>query len=88
MLDWFILGILGINTIILIYIAAFLVNTRKLQGEFYFDLLNLMEIPQVPLPPEDSSKKTWDERYEEEMEEYVKKLRPDSGLKDLSDKNN
>lgn len=75
LVNLFVLLICGLT---LIYIAAFLVNFREQQKEFFSDILELtVEEPESILKQEP---KTWDEKYEMELMEFQKRLREANDL--------
>lgn len=67
---WVIIGILIFHTLILVYIAAFLVNSREVQAQFYEDILSLVNLPSV-----EREEISWDEKYEQELDEYSRRLK-------------
>ena len=79
------------NCLLLIAISVFLVRFRDRVNNLFRDLIEAMEvmwgaIPVAPaMEPDIDRPKTWDEKYEEELEAMTRRLRADSGLKDLSD---
>lgn len=75
-----------LNLIVLVGIAAFLVRFRDRINGIFGDLFNVMgEMPPVPTVADTTKPrpKTWDEKYEEELEALQRRLRSDSGLQDL-----
>lgn len=71
---------------ILIYFGVFLVNWRKQSEGFFRDLLGVLadQQPVISLPVE--TKKTWDEKYEDELKEKAERMRRASGLQDLPER--
>lgn len=67
---WAIIGILIFHTLVLVYIAAFLVNGRDRQAQFYEDILGLVNLPSV-----EREEISWDEKYELELDEYSRRLK-------------
>ena len=74
----------------LLAIGVFLVRFRDRFNRMFYDLIEtigvLEESPSAPIVPVDSDVdrfKTWDEKYEEEIEAISKRLRQNSGLADL-----
>jgi len=80
-----------INLVFVFAIGIFLVKFRDRVNDVFRDLIQAMEIMWGAVPNDSSfdpnieRSKTWDEKYEEELESINKRLRADSGLKDLSD---
>lgn len=80
-----------LNSIILIFIGLFLVRFRDRVNNIFVDLIEAMEVIWGAVPVVQSTEptveraKTWDEKYEEELESITRRLRTDSGLKDLPD---
>jgi hypothetical protein len=80
-----------LNFLLLIAISVFLVRFRDRVNNLFKDLIEAMEvmwgaIPVAPVTEQDSDRpKTWDEKYEEELEAMTRRLRADSGLSDLPD---
>ena len=80
-----------INLFCIIAIGAFLVRFRDRTNNIFSDLIQAMEVMwgAIPLTPtvepvtESNRPKTWDEKYEEELEAMSRRLQSDSGLKDL-----
>ena len=88
-IDCCILVFLVINTIIMIYIGGFVVRMRDDQKEFFSDLVDLfgnMRLPEeakkLPIKPMAATTKTWDQKYEEELDMLSRRSRQDSGLVD------
>ena len=84
-----VLCVLGFfNLIALIAIGAFLVRFRDRTNGILSDFLGAMgELP-PPAPTVTENKdrpKTWDEKYEEELEAMQRRLRAESGLVNLPD---
>jgi hypothetical protein len=86
-----VLGLTVINLLCLIVIGAFLVQFRDRNNKIFSDMIEAMEVmwgatPVVPTAePNDNRPKTWDEKYEEELDAMTKRLRQDSGLVSLPD---
>jgi len=80
-----------INFVFLCFIGIFLVRFKDRVNNIFADLIEAMEVmwgimpvaPPVVSDPVERPK-TWDEKYEEELEAMTRRLRSDSGLKDLS----
>lgn len=88
-IDCSILALLVINTIIMIYIGGFVVRMRDDQKEFFSDLVDLfgnMRLPEeakkLPIKTMATMTKTWDQKYEEELDMLSRRNRQDSGLVD------
>jgi hypothetical protein len=83
------IGISLINSIILVVIGANVVRNRTQTDSRFADLLDAMETMWEGVPPapsneaNDSRPKTWDEKYEEELEAMTRRLRVESGLVNL-----
>lgn len=75
-----------LNTLILVFLAASFVNFREKLGEFFGDVVDAMEetasVAPAPVAPPKRSK-TWDEKYEEELAAFERRIRGESGLQDL-----
>jgi hypothetical protein len=80
-----------VNLVFLFAISLFLVRFRDRVNNIFADLIEALEVMwgAVPTaaPPEAEPErpKTWDEKYEEELESITRRLRGDSGLRDLPD---
>lgn len=80
-----------LNSIVLIGIGAFLVRFRNRTNNIFADLIEAMQLmwgatpPTPTTEPNDNRPKTWDEKYEEELEAMTRRLRTDSGLVSLPD---
>lgn len=78
-----------INLVFIFAVGLFLVKFRDRVNAVFGDLIQAMEIMWGAIPDAESFEpeisKTWDQKYEEELESINKRLRADSGLKDLSD---
>lgn len=76
-----------INLIALVAIGAFLVEFRRVMFTRFVDIVNVIEqlFGELPEPTVEfsSSKKTWDEKYEEELEMRDRLRRQQAGLLDL-----
>lgn len=78
-----------LNLIFLAAIGLFLVRFRDRVNNIFADLIEALEVMwgavPVPAAPESEPErpKTWDEKYEEELESITRRLRGDSGLRDL-----
>ena len=88
-IDCCILVFLVIKTIIMIYIGGFVVRMRDDQKEFFSDLVDLfgnMRLPEeakkLPIKSMVATTKTWDQKYEEELDMLSRRSRQDSGLVD------
>lgn len=78
-----------LNTIILIVIGAFLVRFRDRFNGLFIDFLKAFENLPIASISNFQNKpletKTWDEKYEHEIEEIQKRMRIESGLLNLPD---
>lgn len=80
-----------LNLLFLVAIGAFLVRFRDRINNIFSDLIQAMEVmwgsmPVTPTQTEAQAErpKTWDEKYEKELESMSRRLREEeSGLKDL-----
>ena len=89
------LGVLIVFSLLQLFvtlaIGVFLVRFRDRTNKIFSDLIEAMEIMWGAVPvaptatPNDNRPKTWDEKYEEELEAMSRRLREQSGLKDLPD---
>jgi hypothetical protein len=75
------------NLICIFVLGAFIVKFRERLDGIFSDLLEMAETMWGAIPasqPVVASKlKTWDQKYEEELENIQRRLRGDSGLLDL-----
>ena len=79
-----------LNLVLLFNIGLFLVRFKDRIDLMFKDGLEAMSvihgaIPEMTEPVLDNKVKTWDEKYEEELEFISKRMREGSGLKDLED---
>ena len=79
-----------LNLILLFNIGLFLVRFKERANLMFTDILEAMSVVYGAIPeqleqPEPTKTKTWDEKYEEELEMIARRVRENSGLKDLSD---
>jgi hypothetical protein len=76
-----------LNTILLIVIGAFLVKFRERVNGLFSNFIDVQEELMLPVPSVEAQerKKTWDEKYEEELDALARRMRAESGLKDLPD---
>lgn len=77
-----------INLVALVAIGAFLVEFRSRVNGMFSGLVNVIEqlFGDLPEPSvEVHSKKTWDEKYEEELENRNRLMKQQTGLLDLPD---
>jgi len=83
----FVLFILNlVNFFILVYISAFLVRLRGFVDEVLQTLVGNEPELDAELPVNDLAPKTWDQKYEEELDmiqRQIRKERDQSGLVDL-----
>jgi hypothetical protein len=73
----------------LVYLGLFLVRRESIQKQFFQELLDAIEemgnIPLTPVITSQERPKTWEEKYEEELNEIQKRLKTDPGLVDLDE---
>lgn len=84
--DIIFLFFLILNTIILFYLSSFLVRLREEQKGFFIDVLNVLgqtENSLQALDPDVPLAKNWDQKYEEELNEVLRRSRQQNGLMDL-----
>ena len=79
-----------VNLVFLFAISLFLVRFRDRVNNIFADLIEALEVMWGAVPTaapevEPERPKTWDEKYEEELESITRRLRGDSGLRDLPD---
>lgn len=72
------------NLICIVAISIFLVRHHQSMRLMFKDVVEAMGVILEPVSLEQSDKKTWDEKYEEEMAFRRKQVQVDSGLKDLN----
>lgn len=75
-----IVALLIINSVILFFVGAFMVKLREDMRQFMSDVLDLAS--QEPVSPATARSKTWDQKFEEEIEEIQRRSRQDRGLVD------
>jgi hypothetical protein len=68
-----------INLILTFYIGAFLVRFRRDLTEVISSLLEINSEPLENKQPEENSPKTWDQKYEEEIQEASRRLAQQQG---------
>ena len=68
-----------INLILTFYIGAFLVRFRRDLTEVISSLLEITSEPLEKKQPEENSPKTWDQKYEEEIQEASRRLAQQQG---------
>jgi len=78
----------AVNLLLLVAIGIFLVQFRRSVINLFGDFADLLEqlfgtipTPTVEIPTDRN--KTWDEKYEEELEMAARRRKEDSGLQDL-----
>ena len=84
--DIIFLFFLILNTIILFYLSSFLVRLREEQKGFFIDVLNVLGQTENSLQALDTDvplAKNWDQKYEEELNEVLRRSRQQNGLMDL-----
>jgi hypothetical protein len=75
-----------VNLLCLFAIGIFLVRFRDRMNKIFVDFIGAMEtMGAVPITLEkvEDRPKTWDEKYEEELDQMQKRIRANSGLQDL-----
>lgn len=76
-----------INLVLLVAVGGFLVQFRRNMVNLFGDFADLLErlFGTIPTPSveTDDRQKTWDEKYEEELEMAARRLKESSGLQDL-----
>lgn len=82
------IGLLLLNLVILFFMGRFLVLFRQRVDGLFLDFSQVLEelfgtIPAPTVEPLSNRGKTWDEKYEEEIDAFHRRLREDSGLRDL-----
>lgn len=85
----FIVVLFVLNFILIFFIGAFLVGFRDRVNDMFAELIQAVEssIKDSPSPllfENQEKTKTWDEKYEEELESISRRLRTDLGLQDLA----
>lgn len=69
-------------------IGTFLVRFQDQNKKMFLDLIEVTLSENNIVPPQPSKvSKTWDEKYEEELDAMKRRLRADSGLLDLEKQN-
>lgn len=82
-IDLSILSMLIINLIVLMYIGGFLVQLKNDQRAFMADLIEAMDrLLGSSRPGSTLRGKTWDQKFEEELEEAQRRRQQDPGLMD------
>lgn len=73
------------NCVLLFFLIVFMVNLRDKLKEFFSDLMEVVTVYESPAPVivQHNKAKTWDEKFEEELEERERRMKMDSGLDDL-----
>lgn len=85
-LDIIVLFFLILNTIILFYLSSFLVRLKEEQKGFFIDVLNVLGQTETSLQTTEADvplTKNWDQKYEEELNEVLRRSRQQNGLMDL-----
>lgn len=75
-----ILVILAANSVILFFVGAFVVKLRDDMRQFMSDMVDLAS--QDEQPAQLSRPKTWDQKFEEEIDDIQRRSRQDRGLVD------
>jgi hypothetical protein len=75
-----------INLFAIVGIGAFLVKFKDRVNGMFLDTIDAFETIYNPISPTVGKKfKTWDEKYEEELEMTRRRIRSESSLQDLPD---
>ena len=73
--------------IVLFFMGALLVQIRRDQISFFSDMVNFLgqnsEKDNLLDEKNDTNIKNWDEKYESELDDFLKRSRQQSGLTDL-----
>jgi len=85
----FIIMLVVLNFMLIFFIGVFLVNFRDRVNDMFAELIQVIEssIKDSPSPlifENQEKTKTWDEKYEEELESISRRLKIDTGLQNLS----
>lgn len=77
----------AVNFILTLFLAVYVVRSMDRTAAMIGDLSQIMAQPFAPETPivSDNQPKTWDQKYEEELEMIQRRLRTASGLADLSE---
>lgn len=79
-LTYALLALLVANSVILFFVGAFVVKLRDDMRQFMSDMVDLASQDAQPAQPLRS--KTWDQKFEEEIDELQRRSRQDRGLVD------
>lgn len=77
----------ALNFILTLFLAVYVVRSMDRTASMIGELSQIMAQPfaaETPIAP-DNQAKTWDQKYEEELEMIQRRLRSASGLADLSE---
>ena len=74
-----------LNLIVLFFIGLHLIQFKERVIGILSDLIDFQEkeLPASPLSLEKNEPKTWDEKYEKELEVLYNRIRSNSGLKEV-----
>lgn len=73
-----------INLMLLFFMGAFIVRMNDKFTQMFSDLIKIYSDSPVEPPENDQIRsKSWDEKYEEDIESIAKRIRVQSGLSDL-----
>ncbi len=72
------------NLVLLFFMGAFIVRMNDKFTQMFSDLIKIYSDSPVEPPENDQIRsKSWDEKYEEDIESITKRIRIQSGLSDL-----
>lgn len=76
-----------LNTILMFGLVLFIVRFRDRMNDIFSDIINALEISfgAIPSMNKQDSPKTWDEKYEEDLERLAQLRKQNSGLTDLTE---
>lgn len=73
-----------INLMLLFFMGAFIVRMNDKFTQMFSELIKIYSVVPTDLPENDQIRpKSWDEKYEEDIESIAKRIRTQSGLSDL-----
>lgn len=81
-----VIGLLIINLILYFYLSVFIVRMSDRFNSLFSELIQVIASTESTsvVPPVTANKpKTWDEKYEMELEMISRRMRQDSGLSDI-----
>ena len=80
---YLILFIVLSNTILMFFLGVYLVRMNERFNQMIQDLVEIISGMDSTIPITDVKSKTWDQKYEDELEEISRRMRQGSGLLDL-----